>query len=215
MNIPPSIRAQFTGLTGLAAVIIAALAFGYMMKSCARPNGPEKLPPAIASTIDSLDRTKPDFTHKQDSIRTVVVRDTVASERYKAAARRLEVTAVAQGARADSLARLAGQQNDSAAAWRTAYDARTLEASQLRSTVSQLDSAFQSEKNARQSLAVAYGADTLRRIAVEQLNAGLRKAVDDLERPCRFARFISCPSRTTTGVVSAIVGAGAMYVVRQ
>lgn len=207
-------KSQFTGLPDAMALIILALIVGYVFKSCHRNDDESKIPPAIVKTIDSLDRTKPEFEQTQDSLRRAVSRDTVVAGRHKVAAKAFGDAADRTGARGDSLAGVARTALDSAAAWRKAYEERTRETVQLRMVIAETDSAYQSERSARITLSNAYGADTLRRIAVEKLNAGLRKTIDDLERPCKFARFISCPSRTTTGVVSAIVGAGAVMALK-
>lgn len=212
MTFIDDMKAKTVGIS-LIGVVLAVLVAGYLFKSCQRPDQP-KIPPKIQKTIDSLDTTKPDFDTKQDSLRRAVVRDTMAAERYKAASKRFEAAAGILGARADSLAKVAAGVSDSATAWHKAYDARTLQVGELEKTVAHSDSAYQRERDARLSLSVAYGADTLRRIAVEKLNTGLRKTIDELERPCKFARFIPCPSRTTTAVVSAIGGAVAGHAVK-
>lgn len=215
VNIPSSIRAQFVGIGGLMGLVIVVLVVGYMLKSCNSPkDNTPKLPPAVVRTIDSLDRTKPEFDRSQDSLRHALERDTIRANAYKVAADAFSGRIRAARRLADSLAGQARTTNAPDSGWRRAYEERTVEAEGLRSSLAQTDSAYRSERDARITLGAAYGADTLRRIAVEKLNAGLRKAIDDLERPCKFARFISCPSRTTTAVVSAIVGAGSMYVVR-
>lgn len=214
MNWWRKFKSQFTGLPDVMAVLLIILLLGYLMRGCNRPD-PVKLPPAVVSTIDSLDRTKPEFDRTQDSVIRRVVYDTVRATGYKAAAERLSGRLRASEGLADSLARVAETTDSSATAWRSAYEERTKEAGILKQVVAQTDSAYQSERSARQSLQVAYGADTLRRIAIEKLNVDLRKAIDDLEPRCKFARFISCPSRTSVAVISAAAGAVGMYAIRQ
>lgn len=203
-----TIRAQVLGLgASLSGIAIAILAIGFVVKSCDDPS-PLKLPPAIVKTIDSLDTTKPAFDAEQDSLRKAVAGAAERAMRYKLAAEAFQGRTRAAEALADSLARVAQATNAPDSAWRKAYDARTVEAVGLRRQVALTDSAYRSEHAALMKLSIAYGADTLRRISVEKLNAGLRQTIEELERPCKFLKYVSCPSRTTTGVVSSLFTLG-------
>lgn len=216
MNLPSvaSLQARAAAL-GIAGVVVAILAIGYAMKSCQGSDNTPKIPPKVQKTIDSLDNTKKSFEQTQDSIRHVVVYDTVKATVYAAAATRAKAAAENAQRRADSLAIAAGTAVDSATAWHKAYDARTAEAVGLRVEAAKSDSAYRSERDARLNLSTLYGADTLRRVALDNLNRDLRKTIDDLERPCKVLKYISCPSRTTTGVISALAGAGAVYITKK
>jgi hypothetical protein len=193
---------------GLLGVIIAILALGYVVKSCQRPSDPsEKIPPATQRTIDSLTRTKPAFDSVADSLRVRIIHDTVQSVQLQEAAARSATRARDAQARADALAEAAHVAQDSTAAWRRAYEARTAEAVALRETVRNDSLAIGREVDARRALALAYGADTLRRVAIERVNADLSAVIERLDVPCRIVGPIPCPSRTTTAVLSAIGGA--------
>lgn len=205
---------SLTGIKiGTSGIVIAILVVGYLWKSCDRPD-PQKLPPEIVKTIDSLDNTKPDFDRSQDSLRKAVQKDTAVAVRHKVAAKAFETAADSIGRRGDSLAGVARTALDSAAAWRRAYTERTAETVQLRKVIAQTDSAYRAEVSARMALSIAYGADTLRRISVEKLNAGLRQTIEELERPCKFLKYVSCPSRTTTGVFSSLLAIGVASAVK-
>jgi hypothetical protein len=187
-------------------VAVIALAIGYLFKSCQRDPG-EKIPAHTAKTIDSLDRTARGFDSSQKIIITRVVHDTVQSNRLQETARSAEGRARVAQSRADSLARVASTSADSATAWRGAYEARSREAEELRVSVIQKDSALVHERSALLHLSEAYGADTLRRIAIESVNRDLRLAIERLEVPCRVIGPVRCPGRVAVAVASAIAGA--------
>lgn len=192
-------------LSAVAAVILVIVG-GLWLWSRHKGNEP-KIPKETQETIDSLRVTKPVFEHTQDSIRRVVVYDTVQATRAQAAAEKARASAKAQQHRADSLAVVAATAAvDSARAWHAAYDARTAEAEQLRTAFAEKDSAYRSERHARQALEVSYGADTTRRVAIEKVNKDLLKAIDRLEQPCRVLGPIPCPTRTVAAVGSGILG---------
>jgi hypothetical protein len=198
----------------IGGVVIIIVLAGYVMKSCQHPSGPgAKIPVATQRTLDSLDITRPAFTRATDSIITLVIHDTVQSTQFQAAARRAAQSASVAQRRADSLASDAATAHDSATAWHSAYAARTEEASQLRVVIANDSAALAREISARQHLATLYGADTLRRIAIEKVNSDLRSAIARLEQPCRLIGPIRCPSRITVAVLAGVGGAVAGHAV--
>ncbi len=166
-----------------------------------------KIPIETQRTLDSLKETSWEFKHQKDSIIRVVVYDTVQAIRAETAARQARARAQTEQHRADSLAMVARTSTDSASTWRQAYEARTAEAVELRTTVAAKDSAYRFERDARQALSVLYGADTTRRIAIERVNADLVKAIARLEQPCRVIGPIPCPSRTASAILAGTLGA--------
>lgn len=189
----------------LFGTVILLILGGLWLWSRHKGNEP-KIPKETQETIDSLRVTKPAFDHTQDSIRRIVVYDTMQATRAQAAAEKARASAQAQQHRADSLAVVARTSADSATAWHRAYDARTEEAVNLRTAFAEKDSAYRSERHARQALEVNYGADTTRRIAIEKVNKDLLQAIDRLEQPCRVLGPIPCPSRTVAAVGTGILG---------
>lgn len=187
-------------LVPLAATIGVIIITIFALRSCHTTPGP-KIPERTQREIDSLANAKPAFEHVRDSIIRIVVHDTIRATIVDRAAERTRVVAAQAEHRADSLATMARAHTDSAILWRQAYDARTVEADTLRLAVAQKDSALRYERDARVGLSLLYGADTLRRVAVERVNADLVKAIKRLEQPCRIIGPIPCPSRTVTAIV--------------
>lgn len=187
----------------LPMVVIAILGAGLAFKSCQKPTPTDNLTPPEHKTIDSLKNTQPTFAKTQDSIIHIVVVDT----QHAAVSRKAEIAAKASAARAehraDSIAAIASSMAD----WKSAYDARTQETVGLKLAVQHADSIAADERDARIKLSTAYGADTLRRVAIEKLNVGLVKTIGELQRPCKIVGPIPCPSRTVTAVLSGIGGA--------
>lgn len=196
------------GVTALA-VLAGAICLAWFFRSCQR-EPPPKIPPATQRSIDSLVITKPVFDSTQVAGRQQVARDTLVAVSHRRRAVQAEASAQVSKATADSLAVAAEKikQTDSAVtAWKDAYQARTLEAESWRLAAVRNDSAYQSERRARLGLAQLYGADTLRRNAVERVNTELQTAILRLQQPCKVIGPISCPSRTVTMAVSLTAGA--------
>ena len=206
-------QAKFYGL-GIAGVVAAIFAVGYLVKGWGGSSAP-KIDPKTQHSIDSLTVTKPAFDSTQKAAAQRVAHDTIVTIIHDKASNVALAAARTAQARADSLATEASRAADSATAWHRAYDARTTEATGLRVAVAEKDSALTSERDARITLARTYGADTLRRIAIERVNRGLQDDIAKLEQPCHIVGPIGCPSRTTTGVIAALLGAGAGYVVHR
>lgn len=190
----------------LPAIIVAIVAIGYTIANN-RADPKPKIAPELQAKMDSLDMTKKSFEHAQDSLRHVVIYDTVKASVHAAAATRATAAAKAAQHVADSLAVAAQDAHDAGESWHKAYDARTEEAVGLRVAAAKSDSAYRFERDARLTLSELYKADTLRRVAIQDLNVGLKKTIEGLERPCKVVKYLSCPSRTTTAVISAVTGA--------
>jgi hypothetical protein len=195
--------------SGTAGVVIAVLLLVWLFKSC-QPAPQPKIDPKTQKSIDSLDATKPGFEKTKDSVITIVRHDTIFAKAVNGSAERSKASAAATGRLADSLAavaRLAKTAADSAARWHAAYDERTKERDTLLVTVAKKDSVIRYERDARIGLGILYGADTLRRIAIEKVNEGLKKDINKLQQPCTvpgtFGK-VPCPSRTVTMVVSVL-----------
>ena len=142
----------------------------------------------------------------------VATREAIA---LKAQADRNRQLATAAKSRADSI--MATVANTDTLVPRAAYEARTAEAVELRAEVGSLRDAFAAQQQATARLTAAL--DTAL-IVHGQLKARLDIADDLLrDRPktdrCRVLWF-NCPSRTTTFVVGAVLGAvGGVYVAKR
>lgn len=203
MNDQGKLGAVYKPLIGTVAVVLLAI---FALRGCHVTPGP-KIPEATQHAIDSLAATKPAFQRATDSIIRIVVHDTVRAATVNRAAEQDVRLATQAEQAADSLARVAAAHSDSAALWHSAYLARTQEAEALRRAVAEKDSAFQAERDARRRLMVVYASDTLRRVAIEKVNADLQKAINGLEQPCRIAGPVPCPSRTVVAVTTAVTAA--------
>jgi hypothetical protein len=193
-----------------AVLIIAGLA---VFKACRDPGN--AIPEKEQHTIDSLKAAKPGFNRTADSIRAVVVTDTVRSVVYRTKVERVLVAAATDRTLADSLSRLASIATtaaDSATRYHAALDVRTREADSLRLAVVFADSAWKSERAAVAGLQILYGADTLRRVAVEQLNARLVADVKTAGQ-CRVLRVMACPSRGVAFLGGAVLAGAGVYVI--
>lgn len=198
---------------GLLAVI-GALTLALVFSSCPRPDPDEKVPAPIRKTADSLEATRPEFDDRRDSVVRVVAVDTARAVRAERLARARKDSAAALRKEADSLASLARTSADSATLWREAYERRTAEADQLRSSAAAADSALQAERSARVNLGQLFNAaEARRRTAEEVVIPGLERAISQLEKPCRIVGPIPCPSRRVAflaGAVGAVVAVSAV-----
>jgi hypothetical protein len=195
------------GIVGVIAVIVAVV-FG--LRGCQSDQGP-KIDPVTQRLIDSLKMTKRSFDSTQHAVAQAVGRDTVISIVHDRASAVQLAAAKAAASRADSLAIVARTSADSATAWHRAYDARTEEAGKLQNALAQKDSALTSERSAFFQLSGAYDRDTLRRIAIEKVNDGLKDDIAKLQQPCRIVGPIPCPSRTAVALLAGVGGALAGY----
>lgn len=196
---------------GGAGLLAAGLGVVLAWQSCRGPDGP-KIPPEVSRRIDSMTVTRPVFDSTQAAGRVMVARDTTAALVAHMRAQHSRDSALLVSALADSLAEVAARAlsaDSAAAAWMLAYEARTEEAKRWRRSSDSLESAYQSERSARLTLSGLYGADTLRRIATERINADLRKAISKLEVPCRIVGPVPCPNRTVSALLGVVAGAAA------
>ena len=191
----------------MTGVQTCALPISFLMRGCNAGGDRPKIPPATQKTIDSLIVMKPAFVHTQDSLKTVVVRDTQRAMMAEKAARLAIASAQRARSVADSFAQIARTVTDAGQSWHTAYDERTVEADNLRVAVAQKDSAYRDERDARQGLQKLYVSDTLRRVVVEKVVVDLTDAIKHLQQPCRIVGPVPCPSRTVTFVLAGIGGA--------
>lgn len=190
-------------------LIIGLLAGVLTVKSCRPEAEAPKIPIETQVTIDSLRRTAEAFRRMADSSQRIIVYDTIRSVVIEKVAIATTKAGEKLGARADSIAAVA---RDSSALWESAYRVRTMEADTLRLAVSQLDTALAFERAARRTLGQVYGADTLRRVAIEHVNADLQDAINHLQQPCKVIGPIPCPSRSVTMVLSLVAGAAVGYI---
>jgi hypothetical protein len=164
-------------------------------------------------TIDSLHDRKPGFDSAAAAGRLQVIHDTVRSVVYRTEVKRVMVAAAADRTIADSLTQLAARATtaaDSATQYHAALDVRTREADSLRVAVAFSDSAWQYERDARIGLGILYAADTLRRVALEQLNVRLAHDVVTAGQ-CRILWVAACPSRKQALIGGTLLGAAAKY----
>ncbi len=195
----------------IIGVAIVAVFIVLTLRACRSSGNP--IPKADAHTIDSLADAKPAFTRTTDSIRTVIVHDTIVTTRTNRVAETLRASAVVEGRRADSLAALAREHADSARLWRAAYEERTTEADTLKAALVAKDSALVATRDALTGMTLLYRADTARRVALEQLNARLANDVKTAGQ-CRILFLAACPSRVLSFVGGAALAGAAVYVLK-
>jgi hypothetical protein len=193
--------AEYFSMGFVTVVIIGVF---LLVRGCHRePSVPDdKLSPEAKKIIRMLDSTAADWRREADSLRTVVVHDTVRAVSFRTIEDRTKVSAAVAERLADSLSRTAS----SAEEWHAAHDARKAEADTLKLALVAADSVADAERHARVALGIAYGADTLRRVALERLTSDLRTTIGQLEKPCRIVWKLGCPSRTTTAGAGLLLG---------
>jgi len=167
------------------------------------------IPPAVAARIDSLATTAPVFDSTVTTLLAGAERRAAEDRRLARKERALRALADTLGHRADSLALHASEAVDSAATWRGAYEARTVEAVALRVVVDTL--------HARVDTLTARG-DSLHAVAtlaLERLDltsgvvVDLRAAIVTATS-CRWGGPLSlpCPSRRQSFVAGGLAVAG-------
>jgi hypothetical protein len=196
-------------------LVLVAVAF---LRACGSQDA--QIPAKTETRIDSVQKTEKPYDATKDSLRAVALR--LARQRDAALARATVLVGIAQseGARADSLALLAGRSDSSLATgaapdslWHRAYDARTVERDSLLvvidsgraiiarfTDIHRVDSARASEADRRVA-------------ALASLNVEMGKEYAsanrcDLIRVIRWA--IPCPTRKEAVVGGAIIGATAV-----
>jgi hypothetical protein len=183
----------------LTALLVIGVVVLVVLDRCHGTNTGPKLDPKTTRTIDSLDRTAPEFRDRRDTVLLRAAKETVTAVRYVAASSDAERRARVSQRQADSLAAVG-------TVWKEAYESRTDEAVELRSTVALKDSAWRSERSSRISFQTLYAEDTLRRRATERVNASILRDVAKLERPCRIGP-LPCPDRRAVAIGSFVLGA--------
>lgn len=198
------------GLIGASALLLVLVVIAGLVARRFHGSG-NTVPPREQHTIDSLRDRKPAFDSAAAAGRLQVIHDTVRAVVYRSVVKRVLVAAAADRTIADSLTQLAARATtaaDSATRYHAALDARTREADSLRVAVAFSDSAWQSERDARIGLGLLYGADTLRRVALEQLNVRLAHDVATAGQ-CRILWVAACPSRKEVFIGGTLLGAAA------
>lgn len=187
-------------LTVLAIVGAVALAGVAMWLARRRPT---PILPKEQTTIDSLHATQPAFdsifkgtTGGLTNVVTKIVHDT-------AAVRQLRTAADRERARADSLAAAAARSADSATIWHQAYDARTSEATALRTAVDTLTRDLNAATDHIHRAQIQLAADSSRIAAQVDLTDRLASDLRHASPPCRVAYLFSCPSRKVVAVTTA------------
>ncbi len=229
MSLPslPSARQQriaaYVLIAIVALVLLSALAVAFGRCGGEKPN----IPPATQRSNDSLSITKPTFDSSQVAGRQQIARDTSRGVTQRANFVRAATSATASKATADSLAAVARRADSIAGAarladslanaWRAVAEARAREAEQWHLAATSSDSAYQVERSARIAAVQLWVADTLRRHAVEKVNAELVTAIGNLQQPCKVAGtfgLIPCPSRTVSAIGGAVITIATVAAVR-
>jgi hypothetical protein len=203
-------RAEWIMLGKLFApwIVLAAIIL-LVVKSCHAPP-PNPLPAVIAAKVEQHAIASAVDSSELRRLATVAAKALATKDSALRIAKASEVLAVLEHRRADSLAALAvvaPTAHDSAADYHAAYDARTVEADSLRSTIHEQDAALQ-------ALAVVVAAkdSSLTRLSqhaarADSIVASAVAALRVSDPPCRLARFFACPSRSATAIGGTILGA--------
>lgn len=194
---------------GVAAAVPFVIGLGLLAVVFLRPRDRPVIPKAQERTIDSLVITKPIFEARQDTLTTHAQRADSAAHRALRTSQRRQDSALKASVRADSLARLASAQADSAMFWEAAYWARTAEAVQLHLEVQALQLAADSLQGEVGYWQLKYASDTTRRVAIEQLNASLQRVAERAGR-CRIIGLLDCPTRLQTAAAT-LLGAAIVH----
>lgn len=204
----PTVPKVLTNVVFLWIIIGAVIVLG-LVGTCHR-KADSAIPPKVQKELDSLRSTAPRYAHERDSLKALSADATKRADAKVSAAHTTERGGEVEGQRADSSAKMAAQAKtaqDSAAAWRMAYEARTRERDSLVVANAALDSAQRERELARLVIAEALAASEARRERSEKLNADLEAAVKKAAQGCRVLWVAKCPSRTVVGVVGFVAGA--------
>lgn len=188
----PNWRHPAWAYLGIAVVVIAA---GWFLIGRIFPDN-KPGPTGNEKRSDSLEITKPIDRALIDSSNARIANRQPMSDAAIRAARMAQDRAIAAKRRADSLA--------IARKWEGAYIARTEEADSLKSVVASNATVIFNLKadttDLRGQLRIVNG----RLKTYEDVNAGLRKDLDQA-RQCKIARLVNCPSRIQTAAMTAVV----------
>lgn len=187
------------------AIILASAAGWFLVKRLfpSNPAGPTQ----GQITSDSLRATKPAEVALIDSSNARIAARGVETARAEAAARSSQDRANRERARADGLAALARQASDTARAWRDAYDARTNEADELRSTIVQDNTIIFNLKRDTTDLRFQLKTINKRLSDTELANSRLYDDIERLKR-CKILGMINCPSRVQTAALTFLLVKG-------
>lgn len=194
----PFWRYALYAVIGIALVAGAWFLIGRLFPS--NPPGPTD----SERRSDSLAITKPIDQAAIDSANARIKARAPASAAAEAAARTAQERADRNGHLADSLAVVAAHAADSARAWHAAYDQRTLEATDLRGTIASNAIVITNLRADTTDLRFQLGVVNKRLKTTEDVNAGLRKDLDQA-RQCKIARVLNCPSRIQTMVLTGVL----------
>lgn len=171
------------------------------------------LPAQTQATIDSLVITKPAYRADQDTLTAHAQRADSAAHRALRTSQRFQDSALRLSLRADSLARVASEQGDSAIKWEAAYWARTSESVQLHLEVQALQLATDSLVGEVGYWQLKYDSADARGRAFERLNASLAQDVKHASE-CRIMRVLDCPSRVQVAAATLLGAAIVHYAAR-
>jgi hypothetical protein len=162
-----TISDRLTVVVTLSVAVVVGLSY---LSDRSQPSAP--IPTKIQIGLDSLSRTRPAFD--SGLIQSQRERERSASAQRASLKREAIARARADAAQrnADSLAVLAAAIDSTSSEWRTAYEARTVEASELRTSLSE-------------GLAFDLRAVRQRNVAVEVLNESLVLELRKQPKPCR------------------------------
>lgn len=196
----------------IALIAVAGAALMYMVMNVARPPSQDKIPPDLQVTLDSMGRTQLAHDLMQDSLTQLQRQDSILRAAEQLRAQMAASRARLQKMTADSLAAMAQTADE----WHAAHDARAKEAQEWQASAAAKDSALTLEIAAHARTKFQLTEETKRRVELETVIVpGLRETIASLEKPCRVARYIPCPSRTVTGLLGAGLGYAAGQQVAQ
>jgi hypothetical protein len=198
MPLPTLSRFSWTAIAVIGAVAIISTVIVLSIHHL------QPIPQKEQYTIDSLKATQPAYQALRD---TLIQRETLYVRRVDTLlvqAKHTIATADTAHRRADSLAVIAQQSHDSSSQWKSAYDARTVEADTLRHALSLSFAAESTEHQARLSADLRATNAEQRLTALNDLSS--RLAID-LQRAteCKFL-WMHCPSRKAVAITTFIGG---------
>lgn len=158
-------------------------------------------------TADSLEATKPAEVALIDSSNARIAARDAETQLAELAARASQDRAIKERARADALAALARQASDTAKAWRDAYEARTSEAVELRSTIDTDKTIIFNLKKDTTDLRFQLKTINTRLATTEKVNSGLQDDIERIQR-CKILGLINCPSRIQTAALTFLAVKG-------
>lgn len=197
----PTVRWVLIGLAVLAAAALVWFVVGRLFPS--NPPGPTQ--GQISS--DSLKATKPAEQALIDSSNARIAARVPTSTLANASAKASQDRANRERQRADGLAALAAKQASNAEAWKNAYDSRTIETNELRSTIAQDNTIIFNLKADTTDLRFQLKTINKRLSDTELANSRLYDDIERLKR-CKILGMINCPSRIQTAALTFLAVKG-------